>query len=437
MKHSRKIYRYMRRILVKRQTILMGILYIVIVLFLQIIQYTTLINNILGFFLLAFSAAWIYKCWNNNIALLVSLFIGYCNYSIVAGVYWNPTIRDNEYLYNQISNIRTYGIGVSLLLLTMIWLSIGTTKYEKTNITSNLIKEENYSNILFWGSLAAFLVCIAEGYSATVGGRGGSSPLYEYGVICMLLMFYYSGKRRWALSICFVMVIVYSLNSILNGTRVEALTCIFIFLFCFFKSKLKPSAILAGMLVGILLFSVVGAIRGNWKLLEQYGYGALIDNVFKNKLVFDTCTHAYFPMLCMIEEFTPFSLSNASYYFIRFLATIFLGQSRVIDGDLISVVRKKYYHNFGGVTVGFYYVWFGYLGAAFYATFINKIFGWATDKINNDNDFMCFVATYVIASAPRWYLYGPWAFTRGALMAVIVFFLFNICHKFILALKHR
>lgn len=428
---------YMRKVLVKRKTALMSILYIIFVLFLQIIQYTALLNNILGFFLLVFSAGWIYKCWNNNIALLVSIFVGYCNYSIVVGVYWYPTIRDNEYLYNQISNIRTYGIGVSLLMLTMIWLWIGTTKYKKTNTISNLIKEENYSSVFFLGSLVCLFVCIAEGYSVTVGSRGGSSPLYEYGVIFMLLMFYYSGKRKWTLSICFVMMLFYSLNSVMNGTRVEALTCIFIFLFCFFKSKLKPSAILAGMLVGILLFSIVGAIRGNWKLLEQYGFRALIDTVFKDKLVFATCTHAYFPMLCMIEEFTSFSLSNASYYLSRFLFTIFLGQSRVIDGDLISVVRKTYYHNFGGVTVGFYYVWFSYIGAAFYAAFINKLLSWATDKMDNDNNFRCFVATYVIASVPRWYLYGPWAFTRGALMATIVFFLFYICHKFILGPRHR
>lgn len=419
----------MKKILVKRQMILTCLLYIVIVLFLQIIQYTTVLNNILGLLVLIFSVRWIYKCWNNNIALLVSLFVGYCNYSIIVGVYWNPSIRDNEYLYNQISNIKTYGIGVALLLLAMIYLSSSTTKYKKNNATFNLIKKENYSVFLFVGSLVAFLICIVKGYTTTIGGRGGSSPMYEYGVICMLLMFYYSGKRKWTLSICFVMTLFYSLNSVLNGTRVEALTCIFIFLFCFFKSKLNPRAILLGMLVGILLFSVIGAIRGNWKLLALYGFRTLIDNTFKNMLVFDTCTHAYFPMLCMIEEFTPFSFLNASNYLIRFIFTIILGQSKVVDGDLISVVRTKYYHNFGGVTLGFYYVWFGYMGAFFYAVYVKKLLDWATDKINSNNDFMCFVATYTIAAVPRWYLYGPWAFTRGALIAAIMFFLFNSCYK--------
>ncbi len=426
----------MRKILVERKIILICLLYIAILLMLQIIQYTTLTNNILGFFVLVFSVVWIYKCWNNNIALLVSLFIGYCNYSIIVGVYWNPTIRDNEYLYNQISNIRTYGIGVALLLLTMLYLSSTTSKYKKNNTSSNLIKKESYSPILFIGSLVAFSLCIIEGYTVNIGSRGGSSPLYEYGVIFMLLMFYYSGKRKWTLSICFAMTFLYSLNSVLNGTRVEALTCIFIFLFCFFKSKLNPRIILVGMIVGILLFSTVGSIRGNWKLFALYGFRTFVDNTINNKLVFDTCTHAYFPMLCMIEEFTPFSIINACYYLARFILTIFLGQSRVVDGDLISVVRRTYRHNFGGVTLGFYYVWFGYMGALFYAIIIKKLLSWVTNKIdNNNNDYACFVATYVSASVPRWYLYGPWAFTRGALIAIIVFFLFNMSYKLLMSKK--
>lgn len=416
----------MKKFLVKRKTVLICLLCIIIVFFLHIIQYTTVLNNILGFFVILFSLVWIYKCWNNNIALLVSLFIGYCNYSIIMGVYWDPTIRDNEYLYYQISDIRTYGIGVALLFLTMLYLSMSTIKYEKNNSMSNLIRKENYSIPLFVGSLAAFILCISQGYIINVGSRGGSTPLYEYGVIFLLLMFYFSGKRKWTLNTCLVITIIYSLISILNGTRVEALTCIFVFLFCFFRRKISPWVIILGMLVGILVFSTIGAIRGNWKLLELYGFNNLIKDTVSNKLVFDTCTHAYFPMLCMIEEYTPYSFSNACYYLTKFIFTIFLGQSKVIDGDLISIVRTKYYHNFGGVTLGFFYVWFGYIGAIIFSIFIKKILNWATKLRYKKNDYIYFTSTYVIAAVPRWYLYGPWAFTRGALISIILFSIFNV-----------
>lgn len=406
---------------VKRKNIISFLTLSMILIMIFSINYTENINMIIAYTTLILSVIWMGKCFNNIFLLVMSTFIAYSNYSIIVGIYIDKRLRP-KYLYPQITDVKIYGTGIAMIFVFMLFLVLFTPKFNKNNINiaENFVRKENYNIILFIITACLFLIIIIVGYSGGNNDRGSSSALYEYGIILMILLFYFSGRRKVNLYISGCLCLIYVLNSLINGTRIEALMCIIVFVLCFFKDGIRPLYLFIGMIIGLIAFSVVGTIRGNWMLMLN-NHGDIFKTLFENKLVFDTCTHAYFPMLCMIEEFYDFSLSNSLHYLTRFIFSIIMGQSRVYDGDLIVVVGRSYYHNNGGVTLGFFYVWFSYFGSfifgmlvLFFTKFISKI----TDNIS---ECKCCALLYIVASVPRWYLYGPWSITRGISICMIVF----------------
>lgn len=393
-------------------------------------SYSERTNNVLATLTLFFSVMWVYKCWNNIYLLIMSLFILYSNYSIVVGIYYDKNLRP-QYLYPQITDIDVYGIGIFMILIFTMSLALLTPKIKENarQFRNHLIKKENLNKFLFALLWVLFNLIVVFGFSRNAGERGVSSPIYEYNAIVLLLLFYYSGDKKINRWMCIECIVVYSLSSIIGGSRIEALICIIIFALCFFEKPLNQGVLCVGMISGLILFSIIGAIRGNWSVLSSDGK-QIVRLIFKNKFVFDTCTHAYFPMLCMVEMFKKYSLSEAIKYLFPFLGTVFLGQSRVVNGDLIMVTAEKYYHNFGGVTLGFFFVWFGYLGSYVFSIFIYWFEKILIKYRANISDIKIFIIVYFVATVPRWYLYGPWSMTRGILVCMLVFIFFRKVNQF-------
>lgn len=420
---------------IRKKSMIGLFLYVLFVLINTLIPYSTIGNKIIAVLTLALSLIWVYECANNTCFLIMSMFIAYSNYSIVVGIYLDEKLRP-KYLYPQITDIRTYGIGISILFITMLLLVCLTPRIVKSKyiFSKHFIKYKNENKLLFYIATISFFLIVLVGYSGGNNGRGTSSPLYEYDSIFLILMFYFSAREKKNIGICAIACMTYSLTSLVNGTRIEALICILIFVLCFIKKEIKPSTVFLGMLAGIVVFSTVGVLRGNWSLLLN-GDNSIISEIFRNKFVFDTCTHAYFPMLCMIEEFKKFSFEKSLHYLGAFLLSVFAGQSRVVDGDLIKVVAQKFYHNFGGVTPGFFYVWFSFAGPAVFAVIVRFYMKFIENIEAKPSEFKCCAALYFISTVPRWYLYGPWSMTRGVLVCVVIFYAFQKLHKFLKVYK--
>ncbi len=390
-------------------------------------DYNESVNRLIAIATLLLSSIWIYKCWNNIYLLIMSLFIFYSNYSVVVGIYLDSSLRP-RYLYPQIDNVQIYGKGIAMLLILMLFLDIFTVKKGKVNVKAdrnNFIKKDNHNSTLFFINWLLLHFIIVLGYSKNAGGRGSASAIFEYGSILLLIMFYFSGDRKEKRLFCIESVLFYALTSFINGTRIEALICILLFILCFFKNGISHALLVVGMVCGLLLFSIIGTIRGNWSALLS-GSVSILDTIFHNKFVFDTCTHAYFPALCMIEMFNDYSVSVSAHYFLRFIATIIIGQSRVKDGDLIQVVASNYYHNQGGFTIGFFYVWFSYIGSLIYGIIVRHYIKLISNISDNTEDYKMGIFFYFIASVPRWYLYGPWSMFRGVLVCFLIFEFFKI-----------
>ena len=419
--------------MVKKRTILSLIIMFLICIIIQLFSFTVPINKFIAILTLFFSLIWVYKCWNNIYLLIISLFILYCNYSVVVGIYLDESLRP-IYLYPQINSVEVYGIGIFILFSFSMGLALLTPKIKtKAKTYRNiLINKNNDNKFIFYLLLLVFNLITIFGFTRIANSRGSSSPIYEYNAIILLLLFYYSADRSLRRFFCIECIMVYSLSSLIGGSRVEVLICLIIFALCYFKKSINQKVLCTGMCMGLCLFSFIGTIRGNWAALVT-DKSQILSLVIKDKFVFDTCTYAYFPMVCMIELFQNFSFSSSLYYFIRFLGTIFLGQSRVVDGDLIWITGEHYFHNYGGFTLGFFYVWFSYFGGllfSLYVYFYEKIMMKISKSIT---EFKVYCITYFVATVPRWYLYGPWSMTRGLLVCSILFiamsYLSKICSK--------
>lgn len=403
--------------------------FILLVLAFGLMPHTTLLNQLLAIGTILCSIGWVYKCWNNMYLLIVSCFVAYSNYSIAVGIYLDESLRP-KYLYPQIQDVDIYSVGIFLMFLTMLSLTILSPKCEKhtIKIAREFVKLENKNDFVFLILMILFLGIVVLGYSRVSNSRGSSTAIYEYASILIILMFYFSGGKRLQKNICAFCCLIYALTSLLNGTRIEALICLIIFTLCYFENEINPLVLLLAMLFGLIAFSMVGTLRGNWMLLKG-NVGEIVGTLIKNKFVFDTCTHAYFPMICMIDIFREYSFFEAIHYLIAFVLTIFLGQSRVNDGNLIQVVSNYFYHNFGGVSQGFFFVWFSYVGALIYAIVILAYTRFINNKSVTLTPVKCSAIIYVVASVPRWYLYGPWSLFRGVLICVIFTKIIICCEK--------
>lgn len=405
---------------VKKIYIVYFLLFILLIFLFVIIPHTALLNRFLAHATILFSIVWIYKCWNNMYLLIVSTFIAYSNYSFAVGIYLDESLRP-KYLYPQIQNVDIYSVGIFLMFLTIFTLAILSPKCKKNTVkvAREFVKLENKNNVVFFALMILFIGIVVLGYSRASNSRGSSTAIYEYASILMILMFYFSGRKKIQKNICAVCCLIYALTSLLNGTRIEALICVIIFVLCYFEKEINPLVLLLAMLLGLIAFSMVGTLRGNWTLLKG-NVGEIAGTLAKHKFVFDTCTHAYFPMICMIDIYRKYSFFDAMHYLIAFMLTIFLGQSRVNDGNLIQVVSNYFYHNFGGVSQGFFFVWFSYMGALIYAAIILAYTRFINDRRVTLTPEKCSAIIYVVASVPRWYLYGPWSLFRGVIICVLL-----------------
>lgn len=412
----------MQQLLIRRKTLYMILAYILICTTFYIFGYSENVNKLIAVTVMLLSFYFFIKSRKSLGLMITSFFIAYSNYSICVGIYLFPEMRP-KYLYPQIQDIDVYGIGILMILLFLLTL-INMIPFDDIKSEGNkffdFIQKDNYNSLLCFINIVAFFAVILIGYTPSVGGRGTSSPLYEYGIIFLIIAFYFSGKKKIWKYMIFGGGILYSLMSFFNGTRIEALSCIFLLLLLGMKNRISFYKFWGGAIIGIAFFQIIGVLRGNYSNIEEMCFSAISD-LIDSKLVFNTCTHAFFPALCMIDQFKTFSLIEALHYLGCFLLTVVFGVNRVEDGNLIAHVREIYYHNNGGLSLGFFYVWFGYLGSLICGVIVSAYFRLLRKgKIKWVELRQCCVI-YLIISVPRWYLYGPWAFSRGILICALAF----------------
>jgi len=383
--------------------------------------YNEKINYYSAWLVLLISVYFMYRCRKNILLFIMSFFIFYSNYSISVGIYVSP--NRPSVLYSQITDVATYGIGITLILLFM-WLLVMfmPQNIKTTNREYNPNILEKNINILIISFLCIVLSFIfVYGYSRTSLIRGSSSPIYEYSVILFILGFHYSGNNKYLQAIMKILLVLFALQSFMNGTRVEGFIFIISFICYFYAHKITYLKLIPILMIGIFFMIYIGVFRANATLsLENIAF--VLSTIKDSKFVFDTATWAYFPSLCMIEVRNIIPFSESLRLFKQFVLSIFLGGS-VADSNPTDFVRQYYWHANGGWSQMFFYFWFGWIGMVpllslviFYMKAIINRF-----PENSKGSYRQLLAIYIVSTVPRWYIYAPLPLLRGAMLFSIAY----------------
>lgn len=402
-----------------------------------------ILDLVIGFIIIIIGFVNLYINRKYNWLNLVNGFLFICNFSIVNFyILANQThILDSKnltgefrYSFNSISYLTTALI--SLLIFEAVrFFFINNSKNKIINI--RFIDNK----FMFWSSFIIIIYILIfevkrssevalDLYSVRI------SALYEYGKIFFLLLYYSSGNTKNKKYISLILTLLYIIQDFIYGGRVSAIQ-VAIIAFLFFFQNIKPLKLLIS---GFFLFSLsvfVGAVRsfGVLRLSKLTQLDFSFSDIINQVSQFSTSTWSFFASLTQVYSVEFISIQDRIFSFFSFIIKVFTGDSfylKFVEKDLsnVTAISSEYATNLGGGLIhSWYYFWGGYLGVFFLSIVQWKLFTFLW-KSKNDLNFLILIL--LLASIPRWYLYGPHTFYRNSLVILpLVFFLFKLCNSII------
>lgn len=369
-----------------------------------------------GAVLLTFSGYAVYTQRSNILVMLLNIMLLYFNYSLVAAVYWNTDALDaifagyswNEFL--KCINIELLFYGAYALLLKdkpkvnkRVYLSKGKANYLIVAMCSLYI------------AVAPFLFYHTEQF----GVRGTITPLYEYALIVMILGLRFCRRDVKAIAPLLVVSGWIILHGLMHGERVLALQMMIVWGLYLLLHMLSVKLIIPACIAGIFLFTIFGIFRGAASLGGNF-LEVTMQRLLNGGMANDTSYYAYWASMSIkrFADVTPFF--ERLLYLIRYIGYIFLG-SVIPKADISTLAVQLNVHTGGGWLPFYAHFWLGYPGALLtgigLAVLLNKVTG-----LRHKRKFCNYLSIYLVATAPRWYLYAPATLTRGVMFFSLFYY---------------
>ena len=392
--------------------------------------YSAFLNGVACFFVIVISC---YLCvlYRYNLPMfIVMLMIAYCNYSIVVGVYWDPSIRPQS-LYEQFSGEQPFGIAIfdMLVFVTVLLAFAGKYVGNEGRLNSKPGKgrtPRRYDPVIAYGGIALYLLiffaCFRLGEDGT---RGSSSAINEYRALILITGSFYCGNKRvykwlWTAAVGITSVLVF-----FSGNRIDAFASVFALIIIWHANIVNYKLIVAVLPVGLVGMTLVGTLRGGGitgaALLNSF------KSVFDGKLTFNTPIWAYVPTLCItrLTETVPF-MDRMKLLLEHIVYILKPWAASATSPDLAAYSRQYYAHAYGFISTGYFRFWFGPFGAVLFAGLVQMYasFGlkFVHRKARKFLDYLQIVLFwYFAANVSRWYIYGPLSLLRGMLICAVCF----------------
>ena len=376
----------------------------------------------------------IFIAWNqkkNALLFLMSLFIAYFLYSVVAQVYLQ--VGDLPYVFRYTAVTRMELLKSVVIVQIFFCVYVYTIK-GGSEINQNVFKESGRCNkYVVW---VCALVCLLSPFlfydvSNGYGKRGSiSSPLYEYTCLFVLIGMMYSGRKKKNLFVLAMASGFWCLHGLVYGERAPALTVVIMWGCYLILPKITSRLILLCSIAGITLFSLVGSFRGisNFSLAGiQEALGGMLTERFAS----DTAYYAYQAGNAIVRFESYNSMLERICYGLGYIKYIFAG-GRVQAGNLSMIVQNNpgTFHQGGGWIMFYAHFWGGaaavILVGAYVAFIINKSFALKS----SDETYWNYLALYIVGTVPRWFLYSPAQITRGVFIYSSVYGFFYLIYRF-------
>lgn len=369
-----------------------------------------------GAVLLAFSVYAVYSQRSNMLSMLLNILLLYFNYSLVAAVYWNTGGLEkifNGYTWEEFLK------GINTVLL--FWGVYALLLKESPKVDHRIYLQKGKPNYLVVGACTAYLVLAPFLFykTDTFGVRGTITPLYEYAIIIMIVGLRFSRRNFNGVTPLLVGSCWMILHGLMHGERILALQMMIVWGLYLLLHVLSIKLVIPACFAGVFLFTIFGLYRGMASLSGNF-LSRTFKVLFSGGMANDTSYFAYWASLSInrFAEATPFF--ERLLYMLRYIGYIFLGS--VIPDANVSVLSSQANFHLGGGWLPFYLnFWLGsigvLLGGGGLALLVNKVTGLQRKKA-----FRNYMAIYLVATAPRWYLYAPAPLTRGVMFYTLFYF---------------
>ena len=185
--------------------------------------------------------------------------------------------------------------------------------------------------------------------------------------------------------------------------------------------------IIPACIVGIFVFTIFGMYRG-LSALEGNVFTSVFQSLLHGGMANDTSYAAFQTSMNVLRLEDISTIWERLWLFLKYLAYIFAG-SAVPDVNLAVLALEVGWHGGGGWLPVYFDFWLGFPGVIV----VGVLLGWLINKastLRRGKDYFNYLALYVVATSPRWYLYSPSPLTRGLLMYTLAFVGATAVHRY-------
>ena len=237
------------------------------------------------------------------------------------------------------------------------------------------------------------------------------------------MAFYYSGSSKFWQGLFIVVSLLFALQNFMYGGRASGLQMIICLFLCLYVNKISNLFVVILVSIGAFIMMGIGMFRTSFSFSSNI-LSLVLSNIKQHYFILDTAYSSYYTSLTFLDLLNNVDISDRLYLFFKWVLSIFLGGSNVVDSNLSMYSREYYVHWFGGVLPFYSFFYLGYLGVFLLIIYIKFIFKIISNNVRSKTMFKI-IAIYLTATTFRWYLYSPSQLFRGLLLLLIVFFSFE------------
>ena len=389
-------------------------------------------NTCLGIILLFINTYMLIKYRNNKLLFLALLMVLYFNYSFCIIKYIGTPANLLDNIYNQLYNYNsTMHIGIVSQILLLVVINIILDVKIDININKDRFKIFNNINteIIDKKKIVIFLqiILLIILFYHVAMKIDYNTAIFEYSIFLFVFAFYFAKDNKKSIRITELILIFFSIYSILCGERIAVLQFLIVDFIMNYMEKMQLKIIITLILAGIIFFTIAG-LYGDFL---DYNFNfedftiEYILNVFKERrFALDTSVSAYFSGLSMIDLKGKYGgqerIVDMIIYLTKYTA---LGSKANYITPEIRV--QEYQVNYGGgFLTSYFYFWAEWIGVILISSYIGFLFRNINKKVKSD--YLEMLSVLIVAMLPRWFLYVPTFLFRGIILYTIIYILLII-----------
>lgn len=314
---------------------------------------------------------------------------------------------------------------LTVVIISLIMTPKALNKAEKASVPVKEVLRKNNPIIAYVGLLGiAYILIFCITRSTGINYVANKNPLYEYGILVFVMVWYYSKNNKIAEILLAVAAAIYIGQALYYGVRSSA----FILGVMVFMMVLKKSPGIFMVFLAILGIAVANLFVV-YRTSQQLPITEVLGKYFQTMKITDffseTAGDSYYTGIAIVAS-RQFSESPL-YHLYKFVISIFTGGSSALaEGSVIEQYTKTIIPIPGGGVYPAYFYFYGkYIGVVSGAVLLGTIIRWYFTQKTSYH----ILATYMIAVfSLRWFIYSPLPLFR---MCIFVYStLFFLCYFF-------